>query len=131
MEMRPELIFKTGKIGVCGVRVLESMKNLTVHIDLLPLLPSTRGRKIHGSAAAALCISHDQRPKETREELRNQQEPLRILNNIRRGTWMIPPRRHSPRQSGNNRARTKRRRSKAISTGSWKCTMASLPLGSL
>jgi hypothetical protein len=74
--MRPKLILKTRKTGLCEAQLSETMKNLIVHIELLPLLPTKSRREIHGSATAAVCIFHDHRQND---------EPFETLN--RENEW--------------------------------------------
>jgi hypothetical protein len=75
MKMRPKLILKTRKTGLCEAHVSETMKNLIVHIDLLPLLLTKSRRETHGSATAVLCIFHDHRRNDEPFETLNRNAP--------------------------------------------------------
>lgn len=56
--MSPELVVESGEISLFVEGLLEAMKNLRVHLELVPLLARVRGRRIHGSATAALIVFH-------------------------------------------------------------------------
>jgi hypothetical protein len=77
--MRPKFVLKTRKTGLCDAQVSETTKNLIVYNDLLNLVPTKSRREIHGSATAALCISHDHRHRQN-------DEPFETLNRNTSGT---------------------------------------------
>lgn len=72
-KMSPEPIFKARKLCLLIIGVLESIKNFVIYLNLLPVVSTLIGQKIHCSATATLCISHPEKPRiiqQKKEKLR-------------------------------------------------------------